>query len=223
VTQRDWVEWHEPYDDPASHLARRLTLVQGDLRRALDSCPEGSIRVISMCAGQGRDLLGVLPDHPRRDDVRARLVELDERNVAAARQVIADRDLSSVEVVAADAGTTDAYAGAVPAHVVLACGVFGNITDDDVEQTIRELPGLCAPGATVLWTRHRFPPDLTPDIRAWFEQAGFAELAFDAPAEDFFSVGACRFDGVPRLLEAGRRLFDFVGYDNLSARVSREA
>jgi hypothetical protein len=33
--------------------------------------------VISLCAGQGRDLLGVLADHPRREDVRARLVELD--------------------------------------------------------------------------------------------------------------------------------------------------
>ncbi|GHD35622.1 hypothetical protein GCM10010335_31060 [Streptomyces galbus] len=32
-----------------------------------------------MCAGQGRDLIGVLAGHPRRDDVRARLVELDEK------------------------------------------------------------------------------------------------------------------------------------------------
>jgi hypothetical protein len=34
----------------------------------------------------GRDVIGVLAGHPRRDDVRARLVELDERNVAVARQ-----------------------------------------------------------------------------------------------------------------------------------------
>jgi hypothetical protein len=215
VTQRDWLEWHERYDDPASHLARRLTLVQGHLKRAFDACPDGPIRVISMCAGQGRDLLGVVPDHPRRDDVRARLVELDERNVAAARQTVADRDLTGVEVLAADAGTTDAYAGAVPAEIVLACGVFGNISDDDIEQTIRERPSVCAPGATVLWTRHRFPPDLTPAIRAWFEQAGFAELAFDAPEEDFYSVGSYRFDGNPRPLEPGRRLFDFVGFEAL--------
>jgi hypothetical protein len=30
-----------------------------------------------MCAGQGHDVLGALPDHPRRGDVTARLVELD--------------------------------------------------------------------------------------------------------------------------------------------------
>jgi hypothetical protein len=215
VTPRDWVAWHERYDDAGSHLPRRLALVQGHLERALDGCPDGPIRVVSMCAGQGRDLLGVLPQHPRRDDIRARLVELDERNVAAARQTIADHDLSSVEVLAADAGTTDAYAGAVPADVVLACGVFGNVTDHDVEQTVRVLPSLCAPRATVIWTRHRFPPDRTPDIRAWFEQAGFAELAFDAPDADSFSVGANRFGGDPQPFVAGRRLFDFVGFDSL--------
>ena len=47
----------------------------------------------------------------------------------------------------ADAGTSDAYAGAVPADLVLACGVLGNVTPDDVAATIAFLPRLCAPGA----------------------------------------------------------------------------
>ena len=41
------------------------------------------MRAISVCAGQGTDLLGVLADHPRAGDVRGRLVELDPRNTAA--------------------------------------------------------------------------------------------------------------------------------------------
>jgi hypothetical protein len=86
VAQRDWVEWHRDYDDPGSLLSRRLELVQGHLRAELDHAPAGDIRLISLCAGQGRDVIGVLAGHPRRDDVRARLVELDERNVAVARQ-----------------------------------------------------------------------------------------------------------------------------------------
>jgi hypothetical protein len=85
VTQRDWVEWHRDYDDPGSPLSRRLELVQGHLCAELDHAPGGDIRVISLCAGQGRDVIGVLAGHPRRGDVRARLVELDERNVAVAR------------------------------------------------------------------------------------------------------------------------------------------
>jgi hypothetical protein len=85
VAQRDWVEWHRDHDDPGSPLSRRGELVRGHLRE-LDRAPAGDVRLISLCAGQGRDVIGALTGHPRRDDVRARLVELDERNVALARQ-----------------------------------------------------------------------------------------------------------------------------------------
>jgi hypothetical protein len=40
---------------------------------------------------------------------------------------------------------------------------------------------MCAPGGTVIWTRHRRPPDLTGKIRSWFAATGFDEVAFDAP------------------------------------------
>ena len=75
----DWRRWHDEYDEAGSGLARRLAAVQDQVRAGLDRCPPGQVRLISLCAGQGRDVLDVLPDHPRRDDVRARLVELDPR------------------------------------------------------------------------------------------------------------------------------------------------
>jgi hypothetical protein len=71
VAQRDWLEWHRDYDDPGSLLSRRLELVQGYLRAELDRAPAGGVRLISLCAGQGRDVIGVLAGHPRRDDVCA--------------------------------------------------------------------------------------------------------------------------------------------------------
>ena len=46
------------------------------IKQALDEAPAGPLRVISLCAGQGRDLIEVLAEHPRRGDVRARLVEV---------------------------------------------------------------------------------------------------------------------------------------------------
>ena len=85
----DWVAWHAPYDDPGSNLERRLRWVQRRIRMALDEMLPGPVRVLSLCAGQGRDLLEVLADHPRRGDVQAVLVEMDDRNVAAARHVAA--------------------------------------------------------------------------------------------------------------------------------------
>ncbi|HEY8155150.1 MAG TPA: class I SAM-dependent methyltransferase family protein [Myxococcota bacterium] len=217
MTTRDWHAWHAPYDDAGSPLAIRLAIVQRRIREALDAAPAGPLRVVSICAGQGRDLIGALRDHPRRGDVTARLVELDERNVEAAREAAREAGLGGVQVVAGDAGLSDAYAGAVPAGLVLVCGVFGNVVDADIAHLIQRLPELCAPGATAIWTRHRLPPDLTPSIRGWFVRAGFDEIGFDAPDGTILSVGAARLSGAPRPLERGVRLFHFVGFDALRA------
>lgn len=55
-----------------------------------------------MCAGQGRDLIDVLSGHPRRAEVTARLVELEPRNAAAARQRAAAAGLPLVDVLAGE-------------------------------------------------------------------------------------------------------------------------
>ena len=72
VTEMDWHAWHDDYDKPGTPLVRRLAAVQDQIRVALDAAPPGPLHAISLCAGQGRDLIGVLARHPRRDDVTAR-------------------------------------------------------------------------------------------------------------------------------------------------------
>lgn len=206
----DWRGWHDEYDDPGSWMARRLRVVREQIGIALDGGPPGPLRAISLCAGQGRDLLGVLADHPRRGDVRARLVELDPRNAAVAREA----GLPGVEVVTGDAALTDHYVDLVPAHLVLVCGVFGNLTDDDIRRTVGFCTQLCATGGTVIWTRHREPRDLVPSICVWFEELGFERRWLSAP-DAGFGVGVHRFTGRPKTLAAGERMFTFVGYDLL--------
>ncbi|HEU5470133.1 MAG TPA: class I SAM-dependent methyltransferase family protein [Actinophytocola sp.] len=202
----NWVDWHQDYDTPGSPLHRRLGWVQRRIGEALDAAPPGPIRVLSMCAGQGRDLLGVLPGHPRRSDVRARLVELDPDNAAAARRAA----LPGVEVVTGDAGDSGAYDGVVPVHLAIVCGVFGNLTDADIRNTVAELPRLCAPGGTVVWTRHTERPDLTPDIRSWLAESGFQEVAFDTEPGFRFGVGTHRLTGAALPYRPDRRLFRFT-------------
>jgi hypothetical protein len=151
---RDWVAWHQAYDDPASALSTRLTLVCQYLAAALDAAPAGPVSLLSLCAGQGHDVLGVLPDHPRRGDVRAVLVEADPAGGlcgrAAGRRPAALRDLRERH-------------------------------RDRHHATVTAAAALVRPGSAVIWTRHRRPPDLTPRIRAWFADAGFAEVAFAGP------------------------------------------
>jgi hypothetical protein len=206
----DWVDWHDPYADPASPLSQRLQVVQRHIRAVLDGCASAAPRVVSLCAGDGRDLLDVLAEHPRAPRVQARLVELDPVLAARARRRAEAAKLASVEVVCADAAVSDVYVDAVPAELVLVCGVFGNIGDGDVRRTIEALPQLCASGGTVIWTRHRRHPDLTPRVRRWFTTAGFVERAFDSPGPGNWSVGVHSFPAEPRPLSPGARLFTFV-------------
>ncbi len=204
-----WQAWLEPYADPMSALSRRLAIVQTQIRAWLDAQNDRPVFVVSVCAGDGRDVADVLAARVGARKVRARLVELDPGNAAAARARTLAAGLSGVEVAEADAGMSESYTGAVPADLVLMCGVFGNISDLDVERTIAAAPQLCAAGATVIWTRTRRAPDLTPSIRGWFERAGFDEVAFDAPEGFEFSVGVHRLRGPGRPLRSPERWFTF--------------
>jgi hypothetical protein len=213
VGGRDWIEWHRDYDDPTSPHSWRLGVVQAGLRSRLDAAPDGPIRLLSLCAGDGRDVLGVLADHPRAADVSATLVELDAELSERARAGVAAAGLGdAVRVVTGDAGDPRVWWDGTPVDVLLLCGIFGNVGDDDIAHTVRSLPGLCAAGGSVLWTRHRRPPDLTPAVRRWFADAGFAELSWESLGEDGPSVGVNRFDGVPRAdaLDPAVPLFQFV-------------
>jgi hypothetical protein len=193
-----WARWHGAYEDPSSSLSARLRAVQSMLGAALDEVPAGTeeIRVVSLCAGQGRDVIDVVATHPRGPAVSALLVEQDPALVRFARTRaeaagVGDR----ISVIEGDASQSGLYAGAVPADVVLVCGVFGNITAADITRTIDAMSGWCTPGGQVIWTRHRRPPDRTPDVRADFAAAGFTEMAFVSPDGTIQGVGRHRLDG----------------------------
>ena len=205
----DWRSWHDGYDQPESGLSRRLEVVQQQVRAALDHSPAGELRVISLCAGQGRDLLDVLSDHPRRADVHARLVELDPELSGFAAGRARGLGLDQVEVVTGDASRTEQYDGMVPADLVLACGIFGNISNEDIERTIAASRQFCRTGAPLIWTRHRGEPDLVPQICEWFETHGFERVWVSDP-DAGFGVGAHRYVGEPQPLVPGQSLFSFV-------------
>lgn len=214
----DWNTWHARYDDPSSPFTARLETIRACIRVALDEAPPGPLQAVSACAGQGRDLIPVLAEHPRGRDVHARLVELDPDNAASARELAAQAGLSGVEVVTGDAALTDHYREIAPAHLVLLCGIFGNIVPPDIERTVRTAAALCARGGTVVWTRGRTAQaGLVEQIGAWFERDGFEEV-FLTPEHLELAVGAHRRVAEPAPLEAGLTMFDFIGYDVLYPR-----
>jgi hypothetical protein len=204
----DWHEWHRDYDDPTSTLSRRLEMVQREIAAALDRLPNRPWHVISLCVGDGRDLLGVLDGHPRSGDVSGLMIELDPDLAAVGRAAYTSAGLADIEVRTGDAGDAAHYAGHT-ADLLLVCGVFGNLSDSGVSELAARLPGLCEQGATVIWTRHRKPPDLTVVIRQTLTSVGFTELSVEPVPESWGTVGAARYDGPLVGFDATRRLFEF--------------
>lgn len=200
--RRDWRAWHAEYDQRGSRLDRRLAVVKSMLVRALDQVPPGPIHLLSACAGEGRDVLGVLPDHPRGRDVRALLVEADAVIAQRAAVGAQDLELDQVAVVVADAGQAGSYSKIVPADILLFCGVFGNVVLGDVARTIGEARCLSSVGARLIWTRgRRQGDDRTEIIRRWFSAAGYEEEAFVAPEDELFLAGDTSFSvGLQRLV-----------------------
>ncbi|MEO6143089.1 MAG: hypothetical protein ABIP19_03845 [Dermatophilaceae bacterium] len=207
---RDYVSWHAAYDDTESSLSVRLRHVQAAIVDWLDRTP-GPVRVLSSCAGQGHDILGVLEERGLQDRARVTgaLVEIDPTNVNIARRRIAHLGLA-LTVVECDAGTTDAYAGLLPANLLLLSGIMGNISAADIERLVYVSRQLCAPEATVIWTRGAQDPDLGSDIRRWFEQAGFEEVSCKEWIEGTsMRVGVHRLVAPPQPLRSGELIFTF--------------
>jgi hypothetical protein len=213
---RDWQEWYRDYDDPTSSLSRRLTVVRTQLASLLAADAPGPVRLLGLCSGDGRDTLPVIA--ASGVEASATLVELDPALADAARASAASLGLHGVEVRTADAGTTSCGEGAVPADVVMACGIFGNITDEQVARTISTQPSLLAPGGHVVWTRGRRVPgdptklagDPSETVRGLFADEGFEEIAFVQPDDASFRVGVARWPHPGAPFEPGVRMFSFV-------------
>ncbi len=155
---KDWLEWHTPYADEQSALSRRLRLVQGHIAAFLEQRPNETLHVVSACAGQGHDLIGVLAQRADAHRVHATLLEYDQRNVDVAQAHVQAAGLTAVQVVQADAGERRSYLGSVPADLVLMVGVFGNISDADVRRTIEARARVVRPRRH----RHLDPDPSTP-------------------------------------------------------------
>lgn len=211
---KDWRQWHRYYDVPDSPLDQRANAVRHHLRRALAEAPDGAdgvVRMTVMCAGEGRDVLPVLAERDGSRPVRATLFELDPVLAERARTTAAELRLPGVDVRLADAGTTSSYVDLPRAHVLLACGVFGNVSVDDVRRTVATLPALLAGDGIVIWTRGlaNTDRDHSLDIRADLAEHGFTEMSFEPTPDGEFRVGMNRLTR-ERALNAGEHMFSFV-------------
>lgn len=205
----NWRTWHAGYDEPGSSLARRLVIVRRRVAETLAARREASqMRILSLCAGDGRDLLPELANSGRRT-TGAVLVEQDDRLAQDARATAGRLGLGRVRVVTGDAGDTATFAFALPVDLLMLCGIFGNVSERDIAATVVATPSMLRPAGTVIWTRGSAEPDMRPAIRQWFLDAGFRETAFDSEPHGF-GVGVAQLPEPDADRSLPRRLFTFI-------------
>jgi hypothetical protein len=209
----DWHAWYDEYADPASDLSRRLAEVRSRLAAVLAG-GEDPVRLLSLCAGDGRDTIPVLAASGRQVD--ACLVELDSGLADAARAAAAAAGVE-LEVRTGDAGEVTTFGDRLPVDVLMLCGVFGNVADADLVRTVAAARTMVAVRGVVIWTRgNRVPDDPTSHaddpaewVRGRFRAAGFEEVAFVKPDDASYRIGIVR---QPQVVdrELPERLFTFV-------------
>lgn len=208
---KDWFAWHDNYRT-RPRMRQRLQIVREYLVTCLNACPPGKIQVISVCAGDSRDLTGTLYDHPRTADVQARLVELDERLVECGRTAAESAGLGEqLQFIQGDATISSVYEGAVPADIVLLCGVIGNIPEEELPRLMESLAYFCKPEAFVIWTRDLFDDgeNRLALVRELLQKSGFEEVNFRMTLTGNMGVGTHRYLGQTLPLPKDKQLFVF--------------
>lgn len=213
---KDWLEWHDLYNTEAK-LQQRLKIVREYISYSLDNSPAGIIRIVSVCAGDGRDLLGILANHPRTEDVYARLVEINPQLVERGRATIESLGLTKqIEFINGDATAAANYVGVVPADIVIVCGIFGNLADEnELNRLLGNLGFLSKKDAFILWTRgHSNGIAYSETVRKYFREFGFEEVNFKLTATGDMGVGIHRYLGENVAVSKEQQLFVFSGVPN---------
>ncbi|MFK0730802.1 MAG: class I SAM-dependent methyltransferase family protein [Gloeotrichia echinulata GP01] len=210
---KDWYEWHDLYKTEPK-LQQRLEIVREYIAYSLNASKNGAISILSVCAGDGRDLLGTLKNHPRAKDVSARLVEINSDLVKSGRATIESLGLTKqIEFINDDATIATNYLGAIPADIVIVCGVFGNLADEaELNRLLDNLSFLSKPGAFVIWTRgHSNDIPHSDNVRKILRASRFEEVSFKLTATGDMGVGLHRYLGENLPQPKEQQLFVFSG------------
>jgi hypothetical protein len=194
-----------------NNYQQRLTAVQSHLAECLSESAAGEVRIVSVCAGDGRDVIGVLPSHERREDAKAWLVELDRKSVEAGRRAVLAAGLAThVQFVHGDATDHAAYANLLPCSIVLLCGVLGHVRPDERAETIKRVAQFCEPKGSIIWTRgFRGCESRVREIETLFDEADCERVRRSVTQDQKWAVVTNRYLGPRYEAPTSGRIFTF--------------
>jgi 2-polyprenyl-3-methyl-5-hydroxy-6-metoxy-1,4-benzoquinol methylase len=206
----NWSGWPElAYERPK--YRERLRVVQEQIAQCLDEAPHTPLRILSMCAGDGRDVIGVLQSDCQRREVEAYLLELNGQSVTAGIKRAKASGLENViRFIHADATAYSTYRDLAPFDIVLVCGVWGHVPAQDRAKLIRALASFCKPGASVIWTlkisqgEHRLA-----EVRTQFDTACWSPVRQVLTSDRKLAVCTYVYRGATLEVPANGQIFSF--------------
>jgi hypothetical protein len=200
--------WHDNYEDKTSTPYKRTLIVKKLIVDYLIN--KNNITILSICAGQGRDVLTSL-----NADTYAYLIDIDKKCIDYAQSYVNNNNIHNVSIIKADASLISTYVdNNIPkADLILICGVFGHLSLEDISITAQSLKQLIKTGGSVIWTRHKFDNDITKEVREAFELAGYKEETFISPKEEPFSIGMHKL--IENAIEPiyDLKMFDYIEFN----------
>lgn len=189
----------------------RLGAVQSHLTDCLDDAAPGPLRLVSICAGDGRDVIGVLESHPRRADVEAWLVELDRKSVESGRKSAEAKGLTDrVTFINGDATDYATYSNILPCDIVMMCGVLGHVRPSERAEMVKKAARFCKPGGAIVWTRGvKQGRSRLAEVERLFDHAICEKVRTSVTPDEKWGVVTHRYVGQPHMSPSGGRIFTF--------------
>jgi hypothetical protein len=190
---------------------QRLRVVKVHLAECLNDAAQGPLRLVSLCAGDGRDVIDVLQSNRRRNDVGAWLVELNGQSIAdGALHMKASGLEKLVNFIHADATDYLTYQTLVPCDIILLCGVWGHVPVNERALLVRALASFSKPGGSLIWTRGiSRGMDRLNEIQSQFANSSWERVRLSFTPNDKWAISTHRYCGPSLELPASGRIFNF--------------
>jgi 2-polyprenyl-3-methyl-5-hydroxy-6-metoxy-1,4-benzoquinol methylase len=200
-----WYDWHiEKHSDPNSYTSQRMTDIGLVIEEYLKDTVHRS-NIVSVCAGQGLDLIPILRQYPNSAD--AYLIDIEQQNIDHINKI--STGLEGIHTYAADATVSNTYINnKIPrANLLLVCGVFAHLTSEDQSIFIQNMRSLLKPGGYVIWTRI---DEYLNDIHEKFENNGYKKIDLSHINLSTGSVGMSRLKESIKTLHPDKQIFNFL-------------
>ena len=185
-----WTEWHEEAYNDINSLPYQRTEIVKDLINKYLSEIDKDIVVISIGAGQSRDILPVLIGRKDNDRITTYLIDTDIECLNYAKNYAKDNNIINVHIVDMDGSLVKNYKDIPKADLIIFCGMMTQKNTDEVKKLANNIKLICNKDAQIIWSRHGYDKDYSTPFRNVFNENFYKELDFYISHKEPFFI--CR-------------------------------